>query len=59
MSGLVLTGLGTGWLLENRLLVFLAIGIGIVELRESSMIINAVKHEPRPSVDRQTSLRGL
>lgn len=58
MSGLVLTGLGTGWLLENRLLVFLAIGIGIVELRESSTIIKAVKLEPRASDERQAPLRG-
>lgn len=57
-SGLVLTGLGTGWLMENRLLIFLALGIGIVELRESSMIINAVKHEPRDSDEHQAALRG-
>jgi hypothetical protein len=57
-SGLVLAGLGTGWLLENRLLIFLALGIGIVELRESSTIIKAVKGEPHPSVERQAPLRG-
>lgn len=57
-SGLVLTGLGAGWLTENRLLIFLALGIGIVELRESSTIINAVKHKPPPSEDRQAPLRG-
>ena len=56
--GLVLTGLGTGWLFENRLLIFLALGIGIVELRESSTIIKAVKGKPRPSVERQAPLRG-
>lgn len=57
-SGLVLTGLGAGWLTENRLLIFLALGIGIVELRESSTIIKAVKLEPRPSDERQAPLRG-
>jgi hypothetical protein len=28
---------------QDRLLIFLGLGLGIVELRESSMIINAVK----------------
>lgn len=50
MSGLALVGLGAGWLMQDRLLIFLALGIGIVELRESSMIINAVKFGHRPRI---------
>lgn len=51
-SGLVIVGVGLGWLLHDRLLIFLALGIGIVELRESSMIINAVRfgHKPKPVI---------
>lgn len=47
-SGLVLTGIGLGWLAESKLLVLLSLGIGIVELRESTMIIDAVKAAPAP-----------
>lgn len=50
MSGLALAGLGAGWLLQDRLMIFLALGVGIVELRESTMIINAVRFGHRPRV---------
>lgn len=43
MSGIVLVLVGTGWLQQDKLLIFLGLGLGIVELRESSLIINAVK----------------
>ena len=43
MSGIVLVLVGSGWLQQDRLLIFLGLGLGVVELRESSMIINAVK----------------
>ncbi len=56
LLALTLVGLGLGWLLESRLLIFLALGFGIVELRESSTIINAFRFSPRPkSIARQQS----
>jgi hypothetical protein len=48
MTGIVLVLVGTGWLAQDRLLIFLGLGLGIVELRESTLIINAVKFS-RPS----------
>lgn len=48
LLALTLIGVGLGWLLESRLLLFLALGFGIVELRESSTIINAFRFSPRP-----------
>ncbi|MDQ3692831.1 MAG: hypothetical protein M3464_04290 [Chloroflexota bacterium] len=57
LLALTLIGLGVGWLVESRLLIFLALGFGIVELRESSTIINAFRFSPRPktSARRQAS----
>ena len=43
MFGIVLVLIGLGWWQQDRLLIFLGLGLGIVELRESSLIINAVK----------------
>ena len=47
MLGIVLVLIGTGWLQQDRLLIFLGLGLGITELRESSLIINAVKFGDR------------
>lgn len=39
--GLVLIGLGAAWLFQAPLLLFLALGIGFVEILESSVVIAA------------------
>jgi hypothetical protein len=52
MFGLVVGGIGLGWLLESKLLLVLFLGMGIAELREATLIIDAVKarrSRPRPS----------
>jgi hypothetical protein len=45
--GLMLAGLGAAWIWEARWLFYLAIGIGFVELRESSLILAAWRRSGR------------
>lgn len=53
MLGLVLAGLGAAWIWQMPWLLFLALGIGFVEIRESTAIITAIKQGERG--DRQRS----
>lgn len=39
--GLAVAGLGAAWLWESALLLFLALGIGYVEVQEATLVINA------------------
>ncbi len=45
--GLVLVGLGAAWIWHLPWLLFLALGIGFVEIRESTAIVTAIKHGNR------------
>jgi hypothetical protein len=47
--GLVLVGLGAAWMWHMPWLFFLALGIGFVEIRESTTIINAIKRGDQAS----------
>jgi hypothetical protein len=39
--GLAVAGLGAAWFWESRVLLFLALGIGYVEVQEATLVINA------------------
>jgi hypothetical protein len=41
LVGLTLVGLGTAWYTETRWLLFLALGIGFVEIQEATQLIRA------------------
>src|SRR5262245_3687227 len=45
VGGLVLLGLGGAWIWQSALLLFLALGIGFVELLESSVMIAAMRRD--------------
>jgi thiosulfate reductase cytochrome b subunit len=45
VAGLVLLGLAAAWVWQSSLLLFLALGIGFVELLESTVLIAAMKRD--------------
>ena len=45
VAGLALVGLGAAWIWRMPLLLFLALGIGFVEILESSVLIAAMRRD--------------